>query len=466
MTQRTEPAERAAGRLARRPAPGEPPTVTRPRADRLLAEAPPRRRAPDAQARGRAIGGAAPGGPSTTDRATDPTVAASLGRLRASASLEATAAAIVAEVAATLRLPAVAIEEIVGAGASRRVVPLAVLTDGEAPIQVGRPIPAERGRYLIERAGRGPWVDDLTVGSDSAFLAAWRAAGLVAAAYLPIGDPGTPSAILVAGAPDRDPDRLGRLLPDLLEYTAVALSLLGPRLAARRATDDLRRDIERIIRGGRFRPVFQPIFDLDRAIAVGHEALTRFADERPPDLVFQQAAGVGLGLELEIATLRKILEVAGRLPFGALLSVNASPELITSGRLETVLPPWRGRIVLEVTEHDLVADYPAVRVAMAGLAPVRLAVDDAGAGFASLRHIIELEPDFVKLDMGLVRGIDGDPARQGLVAGMAYFAIRTDRTLIAEGIETAAERDMLRSLGIRLGQGFLLGRPAALGRRG
>jgi EAL domain-containing protein (putative c-di-GMP-specific phosphodiesterase class I) len=93
---------------------------------------------------------------------------------------------------------------------------------------------------------------------------------------------------------------------------------------------------------------------------------------------------------------------------------------------------------------------------------VRIAVDDAGAGFASLRHILELEPAFAKLDMSLVRGIDGDPLRQALAVGLVYFAARGGCRLIAEGVEQEAEAGMLREIGIELGQGYLFGRPEAL----
>jgi len=108
----------------------------------------------------------------------------------------------------------------------------------------------------------------------------------------------------------------------------------------------------------------------------------------------------------------------------------------------------------------VIDDYPALRHELAALGPtVRLAVDDAGAGYASLRHILELAPDFVKLDIGLIRGIDADPARQALIAGMGYFAVKRRLRLIAEGIETAAELKALRALAVGYGQGYLLGRP-------
>src|SRR6185369_14188681 len=114
-------------------------------------------------------------------------------------------------------------------------------------------------------------------------------------------------------------------------------------------------------------------------------------------------------------------------------------------------------------EHVAISDYVVLRRSLIGLGTrVRLAVDDAGAGFASFRHILELAPDFVKLDMGLVRDIDSDPARQALAAGMVFFAAERNLLLIAEGIETREELQTLRHLGVQLGQGYLLGRPKAL----
>ena len=141
-------------------------------------------------------------------------------------------------------------------------------------------------------------------------------------------------------------------------------------------------------------------------------------------------------------------------------SLNASPELITSGALRALFAGLARPLVLEITEHVEIHDYAAVRAELLALGPmVRLAVDDAGAGYASFRHIIELSPDFVKLDIGLIHGIEGDSARQALLAGMAYFAVRRKIRLVAEGIETADELASLRSLAIPFGQGYLLGRP-------
>ena len=119
------------------------------------------------------------------------------------------------------------------------------------------------------------------------------------------------------------------------------------------------------------------------------------------------------------------------------------------------------RVVLELTEHMPVEDYTALNAALAPLRAqgARLAVDDTGAGFASLRHILDLRPDIIKLDIGIIRDIDSDPRRAAVARMMTSFAHDQGVDVIAEGVETPAERDTLLDLGGRLGQGYLFGRP-------
>jgi EAL domain-containing protein (putative c-di-GMP-specific phosphodiesterase class I) len=117
------------------------------------------------------------------------------------------------------------------------------------------------------------------------------------------------------------------------------------------------------------------------------------------------------------------------------------------------------RLILELTEHVSIDDYAALRKAIEALGNADLAVDDAGAGYASLRHILELRPAFAKLDISLVRGIDVDELRQALVAGLVYFALRSGCHLIAEGVESEDEATALRRLGVEFAQGYLFGRP-------
>ncbi len=216
---------------------------------------------------------------------------------------------------------------------------------------------------------------------------------------------------------------------------------------------------------------FQPIVDLRSGQAVGAEALARFAQQpvRPPDVWFAEAASFGLGVELELTALDLAIEQLHRLPSGLYLSVNASVEAITSDRFRAVLADVPAeRIVLELTEHTPIVDYPGFERSIRDLraSGLRLAVDDAGSGFSSFRHILDLQPDVIKLDIGLTHGIDRDPARQALGRALLTFALETsDTAIVAEGIETQGELETLRDLGFPSGQGFLLGRPSRLSTR-
>jgi EAL domain-containing protein (putative c-di-GMP-specific phosphodiesterase class I) len=214
--------------------------------------------------------------------------------------------------------------------------------------------------------------------------------------------------------------------------------------------------------------VFQPIVDLKTGSAVGAEALARFSELpiRPPDVWFADAASLGLGVKLEMAALRLALEQLRRLPPGLYLSLNASVETIMSEEFRNSLDDVPAeRVVLELTEHTEVLDYELFERSVEHLRSrgVRLAVDDAGAGYASFRHILNLRPDVIKLDIGLTRGIDGDPARRALGAALLTFGLDAyNASIVAEGIETEGEFTTLRALGCPFGQGFFLGRPGRL----
>jgi EAL domain-containing protein (putative c-di-GMP-specific phosphodiesterase class I) len=213
---------------------------------------------------------------------------------------------------------------------------------------------------------------------------------------------------------------------------------------------------------------FQPIVDLQRGNAIGTEALSRFADGsvRAPDEWFAEAAEVGLGVELEVAALDSALEQLPQLPSGLYLSLNASVETIMSDDFESRLDDVPAeRIVLELTEHTRVNDYANFGRGLASMRSqgVRLAVDDTGAGFASLQHVLNLQPDIIKLDVGLTRGIDKDPARRALGRALLTFGLDAyDASIVAEGIETEGELEVLRALGCPCGQGFYLGRPGRM----
>lgn len=213
---------------------------------------------------------------------------------------------------------------------------------------------------------------------------------------------------------------------------------------------------------------YQPIFNLTPRQVVGFEALVRFPDaaNRSPDQWFKEAHEIGLGVKLETCAIKLALRIFPLLSKETYLTINASPEMIIAGALEKLLDqvPELDRLVVEITEHSIVHKYKEIATL---LAPYRkrglqIAIDDAGAGYASFRHIINLAPDRIKLDMSLTRDIDTDPARRALVVAFVHFSAGTGSKLIAEGVEKPAELTTLQELGVTQVQGFLLGRPMPL----
>jgi EAL domain-containing protein (putative c-di-GMP-specific phosphodiesterase class I) len=254
---------------------------------------------------------------------------------------------------------------------------------------------------------------------------------------------------------------LVKQMPGLVSFGATASALLGERIHARREQRDLRHALEAAITSRAFHPVFQPIVDLATGDTLGYEALTRFDSGQRPDLCFADAWSVGLGLEFELATLEAAVAAGKALPAGTWLDLNVSPRLLADpGRLREILWSADRALVLEVTEHELIGDYDALREVVRELGhDIRLAVDDAGAGIANFGHIIDLRPDFVKLDISLVRRVNAHMGRQAMVVGMRHFSRTAGCRLIAEGVETEEEAATLRALGVEFAQGYLFGHP-------
>jgi len=228
-----------------------------------------------------------------------------------------------------------------------------------------------------------------------------------------------------------------------------------------------RERVERVIQEREFSMLFQPIIDVDRDAMVGVEALARFTTPplRGPEMWLAEADAVGLLVELDLVLARAATDQLPDLPADAYLAVNVSPETAKSdGFAELLRATVPGRIVLEMTEHAPIDDYDALRLALRRprVAGVRVAVDDAGAGFASLRHIVRLEPDLIKLDLTLTRDIDSDPVRQALAVALVSFAGQIGADVIAEGVETERQLEALRRAGIRYAQGFYLAQPGPM----
>jgi EAL domain-containing protein (putative c-di-GMP-specific phosphodiesterase class I) len=147
------------------------------------------------------------------------------------------------------------------------------------------------------------------------------------------------------------------------------------------------------------------------------------------------------------------------------VAVNLSPETLLWPGLPDALweaPIPLSRIVVEVTEHVPVEDYEALDGALRPLRDggLRIAVDDAGAGYATFRHILRLTPDLIKLDRSLISGIDGDPARRALAGAVVAFAREVRGVVVAEGIERSADLAVVRRLGVDAAQGYLFSRPS------
>jgi EAL domain-containing protein (putative c-di-GMP-specific phosphodiesterase class I) len=299
-------------------------------------------------------------------------------------------------------------------------------------------------------------------------------------------EPGARQRVLEAGAHD--------LLRKPLEFTEVVLrtrNLLRTRslhlnVESQRAAlaeqvrqhdteaiadSDRRREVTERIRSVLNRRAitiaFQPIADLRSGQVVGLEALSRFSGEpsRGPDRWFAEATEVGLGSDLELTAIELALSHLDVVPEDMFVSVNVSPQYLADGLLDAALTGRHAeRIVVELTEHVKVDDYGPLLDAVSRLRArgVRAAVDDAGAGFASLQHILRLGPDMIKLDLSLTRDIDADPVRRALASSLVTFAFEVGAEIVAEGIETPSEQETLSALGVNLGQGYHLARPGPL----
>jgi EAL domain-containing protein (putative c-di-GMP-specific phosphodiesterase class I) len=262
---------------------------------------------------------------------------------------------------------------------------------------------------------------------------------------------------------------LTRRLAAFDQLGSYAGSFFGAQLEIQRHRESRRAQIQEILEQQAFTPLFPPFVELATGKVVGYEALTRFKNGRRPDLCIIDAHLAGLGPELEAACASAAIEAARTLSPEIWLSLNFSPSALLRHYVEPVLARANRQIVLEITEHEPIEDYAAIRNVVAAIPNCRVAVDDAGAGYTGLSHILELRPDYVKLDISIIRDIDTNPARQAMTAGMCHFAAQTNTVVIAEGVETQAEADTLLRLGVSLGQnspllgqGFFFGKPAPL----
>ena len=267
---------------------------------------------------------------------------------------------------------------------------------------------------------------------------------------------------------DKDLTKRDKSLMDVL--ASAASVIIEPEVRAQERRAEIEGRLNPVLAGGGPTVVLQPIVDLATGVRTGAEALSRFPAEwaKAPDICFGEAHSIGAGHRLELQALRRAADHLDAVE--GYVSMNVSPAtLLTPEFSELMHTMPLERVLLELSEHDQVEDYDAVAAALAPFraAGMRLAIDDVGAGFSSLRHIVVTDPEVIKIDRSIVAGLDTDPVLAKLVASLVEFAHGCEVAVVAEGVETAEEHAVLRRLHVDLGQGWFYGRPgpaAALAR--
>jgi EAL domain-containing protein (putative c-di-GMP-specific phosphodiesterase class I) len=246
----------------------------------------------------------------------------------------------------------------------------------------------------------------------------------------------------------------------------AASVIVEPEVRERARRDDVEDRLLPLMASGGPTVVLQPIVDLATGGRIGAEALSRFPQEwgLPPDVCFAEAHSVGLGHQLELLALARAADHLGVI--GGYVALNVSPATLLTPECADLLASMPlDRILLELSEHDPVDDYDALGAALAPLRErgMRLAIDDVGAGFSSLRHIVLTAPDVIKLDRSIVDGVGSQPVLATLVRSLVDFGHGCGASVVAEGIETAHDAEALLAAGVDHGQGWHYGRPGPPG---
>jgi EAL domain-containing protein (putative c-di-GMP-specific phosphodiesterase class I) len=256
-------------------------------------------------------------------------------------------------------------------------------------------------------------------------------------------------------AADKELTKRDKALMEVLSHAASVIIEPGVRERARNAEIDGR--LRPLIDGGGPVVLLQPIVDLATGRRVGSEALSRFPQDwnQPPDRCFEDAELIGEREDLEMLALQR---AAAHLPYvSGYVAMNVSPAtLFTPACTDLLNRMPLDRVVLELSEHDPIEDYESLAAVLAPLRArgMRFAIDDVGAGFSSLRHIVVTAPDVIKLDRSIVTGVGDDAVLGVVVRSLVDLARATGAQTVAEGVETAADATALAALGVQLGQGW------------
>lgn len=284
--------------------------------------------------------------------------------------------------------------------------------------------------------------------------------------------------------------RLGRTIVELMavHYSAVCVPddprvrpsrnlIRGLREAARLV--ETRETAERlklvascraVLAGRKLHAVYQPVVSIKENDVIGYEALIRgpVGELHRPDVLFAVAEEADMTLELESLCLETIFAKVPRGIMGKKLFVNASPRLLGHSvfldqRNLDSMRRAHPNVIVEISEKEVVHDYPAFRETLDRLrhAGLQIAIDDAGSGYSGLESILQLRPEYIKVATSIVRNLHADTIKRQVITALATLGEQIQAPLIAEGIEQPEELDSLLALGVRMGQGFLLGRPQA-----
>ena len=231
------------------------------------------------------------------------------------------------------------------------------------------------------------------------------------------------------------------------------------------------RKLRSILTGRRISTLFQPIVDLHSERAIGFEALSRgpAGAFESPDILFKIAYEADLVLKLDAVCREQAVRSIGKLQTDQLLFINMEPGSIFHPRLVESMPPRKvSQVVLEITEHAAISDFQTFRQAarIVKESGFKLAIDDVGSAYSGLRIISMIEPDFIKLDMELTREAQHNRVKMELLRAISSFCTDAGIPMIVEGIETREELDAVTQLGVRLVQGYLMGRPRAIPTKG
>lgn len=219
--------------------------------------------------------------------------------------------------------------------------------------------------------------------------------------------------------------------------------------------------------------VFQPIISLLDGVIFGYEALSRGPRGtllEKPDALFPAAEQFNKVWELEFLCRSKAFARANALPKDKMLFINVDPKIINDPRFQKgvtldMLAHYKidaSNIIFEITEKNSIEDYKSFRKVLDNYTSqgYKIAIDDMGSGYSGLKLLAETRPQFIKIDMDLVRNIDKDPLKQALLKAFNEFSVVANMKMIAEGIETIDELHTLINIGIPYGQGYLLQKPA------